>query len=313
MLAIMGLVTNAQLLTWTPAFPKDTDVITITVDATKGNQGLMGFTGNVYVHVGAITSQNNYSGWLHTPFTWGSAEAAAQATYVSPNKWKYTINNPRIFFGLAPGETLKSIAILFREGNCTSSCKAQRNTDGSDMYVPIYNNNLAVRIDAPPSQPKYDPVPEPQSWTVGSVVTLTANSSQSADLKLYHNGTLIGGTTGTTLTANSIINAIGNQQFIVSAIKGTISVYDTLNIFVSGGASPVAALPPGARDGINYEPGDTSVTLVLRAPNKSNVTVIGEFNNWTPQAGDIMNKTPDGKFFWLRIHPLVPGKEYGYQ
>jgi hypothetical protein len=82
MLAIMGLVTNAQLLTWTPAFPKDTDVITITVDATKGNQGLMGFTGNVYVHVGAITSQNNYSGWLHAPFTWGSAEAAAQATYV---------------------------------------------------------------------------------------------------------------------------------------------------------------------------------------------------------------------------------------
>jgi 1,4-alpha-glucan branching enzyme len=313
MLAITGIVTNAQLLTWTPTFPKDNDVITITVDATKGNQGLMGFTGNVYVHVGAITSQNNYAGWLHAPFTWGSTEVAAQATYVSANKWQYTINNPRVFFGLTPGEILKSIAILFREGNCSSACKAQRNTDGSDMYVPIYNNNLAVRIDAPPSQPKYDPVPEPQSWINGSLITLTANSSQSADLKLYHNGTLIGGTTGTTLTANSTIKAIGNQQFIVSAINGAISAYDTLNIFVSGGSSPVAALPAGVRDGINYEPGDTSVTLVLRAPNKSNVTVMGEFNNWTPQASDIMNKTPDGKFFWLRVHPLVPGREYAYQ
>jgi len=46
---------RSQLLSWAPEFPKDNDNVTITVDATKGNQGLLSFAGNVYVHVGVIT------------------------------------------------------------------------------------------------------------------------------------------------------------------------------------------------------------------------------------------------------------------
>ncbi|MGZ8516762.1 MAG: hypothetical protein ACXWWD_05400, partial [Chitinophagaceae bacterium] len=47
---------HSQLLTWSPVFPKENDNVTVTVDATKGNQGLSGFTGDVYVHIGLITS-----------------------------------------------------------------------------------------------------------------------------------------------------------------------------------------------------------------------------------------------------------------
>ena len=79
--ALLSLTSHAQLLTWTPSFPKDNDNITITMDATKGNQGLMGFSGNVYVHVGVITSASTSgANWLYVPFTWGSTTAAAQAT-----------------------------------------------------------------------------------------------------------------------------------------------------------------------------------------------------------------------------------------
>src|SRR4029453_315646 len=106
-------------LTWSPLFPKDNDVVTITVDATKGNGGLLGYTGNVYVHIGAITSlSTGPANWLHAPFTWGSTETAALATPDGPNRWKFTINNPRTFFNLATGEQLKAIAILFRQGSC---------------------------------------------------------------------------------------------------------------------------------------------------------------------------------------------------
>src|SRR4030095_4400327 len=98
----------AQLLTWTPAFPKDNDTITITLDATKGNKGLLGFSGNVYVHVGVITTQSiSGSDWLYLPFTWGTANAAAQATPEGVNKWKYTISNTRSFFNVPAGETIK--------------------------------------------------------------------------------------------------------------------------------------------------------------------------------------------------------------
>src|SRR5687768_15126841 len=86
----------SQVLTWAPAFPKDNDNITVTVDATKGNKGLLGFSGIVYVHVGVITSQSTSgTNWLHVPFTWGTANAAAQATPDGVNKWKYIINNTR--------------------------------------------------------------------------------------------------------------------------------------------------------------------------------------------------------------------------
>lgn len=313
--ACYGFTLQAQLLTWTPAFPKETDVVTITVDATKGNKGLLGFAGNVYVHIGAITNlSTSPSNWLHAPFTWGSVETAALATTAGTNKWSFTVANPRSFFGLAAGEELRSIAVLFRTGNCTN-CQAQRNADGSDMYVPIYKNTLAVRIDQPAKQPKYIPVPEPQTWSIGSNFTVTAVASTASYIKLFHNSTtpfaVLDNTT--TLTAVSVVTNAGNQQIIAEAYNGLVATYDTINVFVAGSGSPVASLPAQVRDGINYEVGDTSAILVLRAPGKNTVTVIGEFNNWTPGTADIMNKTPDGKFFWLRVTGLEPGKEYAYQ
>ena len=314
MAAFAVLVGNAQLLTWSPAFPKETDNITITVDATKGNKGLQGFNGDVYVHIGAITNlSTGPSNWLHAPFTWGSTAVAAKATAAGTNKWSFTVNNPRSFFGLAAGETLRYIAILFRKGGCTDDCSKQANADGSDMYVPIYTDALAVRIDNPPSEPKYAPTPELQNWIVGTNFSITANASKPSAMKLYHNGTVIAsGTSVQTLAGNSTVTAIGNQKIVAEANDGTSTQYDTLDVFVSPAGSPEAPLPAGMRDGINYESG-TTVTLVLRAPGKNKAVVIGDFNSWTPQVSHIMNKTPDGKFFWVRLEGLTSGTEYAYQ
>ncbi|MGZ5222505.1 MAG: hypothetical protein ACXWC7_20620, partial [Chitinophagaceae bacterium] len=119
---------HSQLLTWSPVFPKENDNVTVTVDATKGNQGLSGFTGDVYVHIGLITSASANTGdWKHAPFTWGSTPSAGQATATGANKWTYTINNIRSFFNVTnAGETIKAVAILFRDA---AGNKVQRNAD----------------------------------------------------------------------------------------------------------------------------------------------------------------------------------------
>ena len=97
----LSITVHAQLLTWTPDFAKDNDNISITMDATKGNQGLNNYTptSDVYVHIGVITNlSTNASDWKYVKFTWATTPPAAQATSLGSNKWQYTITNIRSFF-----------------------------------------------------------------------------------------------------------------------------------------------------------------------------------------------------------------------
>jgi len=310
---------HAQLLTWTPPFPKESDAsqtLVITMDATKGNQGLLNHTPttDVYVHIGVITNLSaNSTDWQHALFTWATTNPAAQAIYIGNNKWTFTITGSlRTYFSLAAGETIQKIAILFRSGDGN---KKQANADNSDMYIPIYGNSLAVRFTLPLLQPTYNPIPEPINKVVGDNISLTAISNNPATLKLYLNGILIQtANNATSVSASPTLTTSGNQTVIAEANDGVTIRTDTLRFFV---AQPITILPlpAGVRDGINYDANNTSVTLVLNAPLKNRVAVIGEFagSNWTEQLQYVMNKTPDGKYWWLRINNLTPGTEYAYQ
>ena len=306
---------SAQLLSWTADFPKDNDNIEITMDATKGNQGLLNYSpvSDVYVHVGVITSLSaGASDWKYVKFTWGTTPATAQATSLGSNKWKYTITNIRSFFGVPAGETIQKIAILFRSGSGTV---VQRNTDGSDMYVPVYDNTLSTRFSIPFFQPTYSRIPEPISKNLGDNISLTALANPTSDMKLFLNGTQIQSANGvTSISANPVLNTAGNQTVRVDATVGPNTKSDSFQFYVAP-AINIAALPAGVRDGINYEAGNTSVVLALYAPGKSRVSVIGEFpgSNWAEQSAYQMNKTPDGNYWWLRITGLNPGQEYAFQ
>ncbi len=310
-LAVRG---SAQLLSWTPDFPHDNDNISIIMDASKGNQGLFNFSADsaVYIHTGVITNlSTGPSNWRYVKFgqNFNLPNPQLQATSLGNNKWKIDISGIRSYYGVPAGETILRIAILFRNGN---GAKVQRNADGSDMYIPVYDNNLSVRFTTPPYQPYYNLVPEPISAAVGDMLPLTGVSSQSANLKLYLNGTVIqSATAATSVSASPVLNTIGKNEAVVEADNGTVIKRDTLRFVVN----TIAALPAGVRDGINYEAGNTSAVLVLYAPGKSYVNVIGEFpgNNWTAQNTNQMNKTPDGNYYWIRLTGLTPGVEYAFQ
>ena len=291
----------------------------ITMDATKGNQGLLNYTptNDVYVHIGVIT---NYStgptNWLHVPFTWGTTNPSAQATFIGSNKWTYTINGSlRTFFNITdPNEHIQKVAILFRNG---SGSQVQRNADGSDMYLPVYDNSiLAVRFTVPLMQPLYVPQPEPINTTVGNSFPMTAIANQSSTMKLYLNGTVIQTATGvTSISANPTLSQSGNNIAVAEATVGTTVKRDTIQFFVSP-AITIAPLPAGVKDGINYYPSDnTKATLVLYAPGKNRVAVIGDLpgSNWTEQAQYVMNKTPNGNYWWITLTGLTPGTEYSFQ
>lgn len=309
---------SQRLLSWTPEFPIDNSTLVVTVDCSKGNQGLFNFEGgnsnNVYVHVGVNTNlSTGPSDWKYTKFAWGIAEPLAKATPLGGNKYQYTITNIRTFFGVPAAETIKKVNILFRNANGNSSIK-QANSDNSDMYIPVYGNTeYAVRINLPPFEPRFIPWVEPISAGVGGNVSVTGVASANSALTLKLNGVTFGtAPAANTITATATITTSCNQTVLLEGNDGTGIKKDSFNFYVAP-VTNVAALPAGVRDGINYLAGNTSVTLVLFAPNKTNVVAIGDFSNWQSSCINQMNRTPDGNRYWVTLNGLTPGTIYKFQ
>ena len=308
----------SQLLTWTPNFAQEsTTPFTITVDASKGNQGLFFYTptSDVYIHIGVITNLSaGATPWKYVKFNqnFNTANVALQATSLGNSKWSFTISGGiRAYFGIVdPGETIQKIALLFRNGAGT---KVQRNTDGSDMYIPVYTSTLAARFTLPPTQPTYLVQPETITKVVGNTIPMTGISNNAATLKLYFNGSVVQtAVAATTISASPTITVAGNQILVMEADNGSIIKRDTIQFYVAGSVI-TQSLPPGVRDGINYEADNTAATLVFYAPGKNRVAVIGDFpgSNWIEQTQYQLKK--DGNYWWLRLTGLTPGTEYSYQ
>ncbi len=305
---------DAQLLSWSPQFPTDNSTITIIVDGTKGSKGLWGYSGDVYMHLGVITNlSTSNSNWRYVSTPWGST-LAPLATSLGNNKWSFTIVNPRAYFnsasgGVPAGETILRIALLFRDA---AGSKVQRNTDGTDTYVPIFSAGTnQIQFTQPFIIPTFNLSNEPISGSLGQQVPVTAvASTNSGTLNLYFNDVLVTGPlSGTTIiSGNPTITRNGNQKIIAELIVAGTSYYDTVQF-------TIADLPPGVKEGINYWPGCDSVTLALFAPNKTSVYVLGDFanNNWVANEQYRMNKTPDGNYYWLTVHGLTGGQEYAFQ
>ena len=182
---------EAQILTSTPAFPTQTDQITVYYDATTGNGDLTGYT-PIYAHTGVIT--NNSVGpndWQHTVGNWGTADASVLMTPMGNNIHKIVIT-PSTFYNLNVGETVTKMMFVFRNAQGTV---VGRNADGSDIYLNIY----AAGFNASFSQPTL----ESQIVNANQVVPVTANSSLPSDISISVNGSQVASGTGVTSWAGA--------------------------------------------------------------------------------------------------------------
>jgi 1,4-alpha-glucan branching enzyme len=323
LIVLMGSVVRASqaqlLMTTSPAFLKEinTGSVSFTIDAIKGNQGLLNYTpaNDIYVHIGAITNlSTGPTDWKYVQTTWTVSNASNQASVLGNNKWSFTVpSNLRTYFGITnAAEKIVRVAILFRNSTGTA---VQRNSNGGDMYVPVdTTGNLLVKFTAPPTEPRYTPWAEPVSVTLGQTLPIAAVTSANATIDLFLNGVNIGsGSNLSSLSANPAINQSCINTIKVIATDGSTTVTDSLNFFVNGTVATFAPLPLGVQDGVNYLSGDTSVTLVLYAPKKSSVLLVGSFNNWQINCNNVMQRTPDSLRHWITVGGLTPGTIYQFQ
>ena len=293
----------SQIVTSNPVFvTKDyTGTIEIIYDATKGTAGLKDYVGTdgVFAHVGVITNlSTSNSDWKHAP-AWGDNSEKYRLTSLGNNLWKLTIApNMATYFNLAQGVVVKKIAMVFRNGLRT---KEGKDVGNSDIFLTVYDAGLNLTFTSPTTN---------QSIASGTSLNFTMSSSLESNLELTMNGaSLKTATASTTLSHTQVFNNTGDYLLVASATLNNTTIFDTLRVCVP---EPVInqARPAGTIAGINYIDNST-VTLVLHAPTKSNVFVIGEFNDWTQLNAYQLKR--DGEHWWITLTGLSSNQIYGFQ
>ena len=98
-----------------PNYATEWDSITVYFDATEGDQGLMGFTGEVWAHAGVITTASTGpTDWKYVKTNWGENTDDTQLTPLGNDLWKLDIGFPHAYYGVPNGEQILQLAFVFR-------------------------------------------------------------------------------------------------------------------------------------------------------------------------------------------------------
>lgn len=291
---------NAQVITINPQFATQSDNITITYDATKGNSALIGLS-TVYAHAGVITSLSSTpTSWKYVQGNWGTDDAKVKMTNIGNNKFQlsYNITN---FYGVPTSEKVLKLAFVFR--NVDGSIVG-RESDGSDIFVPLSDGAFNIHFITPS-------IPG-TILSLGDSITVNGASSLKGDIKLQINDSVVTHYSNDSILSKTFYaTSVGKYKIILSALLGNAKSSDTSYIIVRSGTSTEVS-PNGIVDGINYM-NDSTVTLQLFAPYKSFVYAIGDFSNWELDPSYEMKRTPDGNKYWIKISGLQKLKEYRFQ
>ncbi len=281
-----------------PVFPNVDDSVTVIYDATQGNAALASTT-VVYAHTGVITNlSTSPTDWKNVQGAWGTADPKVLMENIGGGKHRISYRI-RDYYGLAPGTVVERLAFVFRtaDGNTVG-----RSSDGSDIYYDVYAaGQLAAAILSPG---------EVNLIEDGNTVAIQGASSDSATLSLFANGALLTQQLGRELLFD-FTPAPGDYLVEFVADNGSSIVRDTIKIYTR--PDVVVMDPPALTEpGINYL-SDSTVRLALLAPEKNFVYVLGDFNDWEPSSSAYMNRSVDGRLYWVDITGLTPQQEYAYQ
>lgn len=289
----------SQMVTTTPAFPTTSGSITVVFDVSSMSGGLSTYTGtDVYVHTGVITNKSTSSTDWKYATTWLNNNSKYKLVSLGNKKWQFTITpDIKSFYGVPSSETVQKLMFVLR--NSTGSVEGKNS--GNDIAVPVYTADLNVYF----TKPSTDTI-----VAKNTTINFGAIASESTTLNLLMNGTVISSAnTSSSLTYSKTFTNEGSYQMVVQAGINSSYKYDTVNVFVE--KDQVSQVrPAGTIAGINY-PNDTTATLVLYAPGKSSVFVLGDFNDWTLSNDYMLNK--DGDYWWITLNHLTKKQEYAFQ
>lgn len=272
-----------------PTLPTSTSEITILFDAA--GTGLDGYTGDVYAHTGVTINNAN---WQNVIESWGNNTTQPKLTRISGNQYQLLIS-PDVysFYNIATSETITGLNFVFRS--------ADGSQQTADLFITLYEEGLNIAFTEPLNGSAYN---------LNSTITISAEASINADLELFVNGI----SQKTTTNTNSILTSYkftstGTYTLKATATSGSETKETEISVYVKN-PTINKTRPIGVKNGFNNN-GDGTVTFVLLAPNKTDILLLGDFNNWVVNENYQLYK--DGEYFWITLNNLDPNTEYAYQ
>jgi 1,4-alpha-glucan branching enzyme len=299
LLLVVTSINHAQVTT-SPAAFNITETVTITVDILSSNTDCNPLNNptKVYMHSGIGDDSNPWG--YNVIGNWGTDDGVGEMTNNNNGTWSITIT-PKTYYGLtdAQADSATKIGLVFRSATGDQELKA---SGCADFFLDIGAFQLFLNM----------PTETTTILNAGETLPISATASTNANFTLLANDIIVDNTTETTTyTNNYVVNETTN--FKLQITDGTQTESKTFKAIVTPTVTE-ASLPTGLLDGINYNETDNSkVTLVLYAPGKEFVHVIGDFNNWTIDDAFLMKKDSNTNRFWIELTNLTPQTNHMYQ
>ncbi|MDE6629337.1 MAG: hypothetical protein K2K36_08210, partial [Muribaculaceae bacterium] len=291
------LFSHAAVFTSSPGIlQENSSNVKIIFDPAQSGVPALQSASEIYAHIG-VTMESAPAAWAYVKGTWQTNTPDKKFSRLSDGRWELNIGDIRSYFGItATNDRVASIAVIART--------AAGNAQTSDCFLEVMPEGFHTSLT-------YDR--QSLLLTGPAQVTFTASSSLAADITLAVDGNPIA-------SASGVYDLSGIHTFSQSGVTATVTATiasggvtrtETVKALVAG--APVAQAYPGGvpRQGA-VKNTDGTVTFCLAAPGKNNVTLMGSWNNYQPDAANFMKYHDYNgcRYFWTTISEKLADDRY---
>ena len=253
----------------------------------------------LYAHTGVITSSSTSgSDWKYTKHEWSVDAADCRLTHIGGTIFAFLMpGGPRAFYGVPEGEEIQKLAFVFR----TSGGSKEVKNNGQDIFVDLVDaSEFVVRFVSPSHG---------EIVKLGDVVSVRAAAQNAKNITLLMNGSEIASAEYSEISYEHTVSEVGDIVFEAVATNAEGATANASVTVAALGTTENMARPAGVKEGVTVE--GSEATVVLFAPGKEQVLLLGDFNGFAPSNEYMMKR--DGDYFWTTVSNLKPNTEYAYQ
>ena len=284
-LCVTTMLIHAAMFSTSPGILQEsTKNVKIYFDPSQCDVSALKNASELYAHIG-VTLASAPTAWTYVKGEWSTNTADKKFSRLPDGRWELNIGDIKSYFGIgAINDRVASIAIIART--------ATGNAQTSDNFIEVMPEGFHTALT-------YD---RPSLLLNGPTsVTFTASSTLPSDITIKVDGqTIANAKESYDASASYTFTETGKTYTITATITGGSETRTQEVKALIAGASQPQAYPGGVPRQGAVKNNDGTVTFCLAAPGKSSVMLMGSWNDYQPDASNVMKyQDYEGyRYFW---------------